>query len=143
MAVNEDLFPELSKEGYTITSDPDPGYNCIAWAAGFNDRFMDPADGYDWPSDLPKNHELDTLVMLYEGLGYDLCDDGNFEPEYEKVAIYGIGGEYEHATRQLANGAWTSKLGLDDDIEHPRAESLAGDHYGPVVHYLKRRVLVG
>ncbi|MBI1902313.1 MAG: hypothetical protein HYS13_14530 [Planctomycetia bacterium] len=137
MAVNEDLFPNL-KSDYTCTSPPDERYNCIAWAAGVTDEWWDPVDGV-WPDELPNDDSLVTLVKLYEGIGFDLCADGDLEAGFEKIPLYGMEGVYEHAARQLPNGRWTSKLGPDDDIEHPRADSLAGDHYGPVVHFLKRK----
>jgi hypothetical protein len=40
----------------------------------------------------------------------------------------------------LVDGSWTSKLGPDDDIEHPTPESLAGGAYGNVVRTLKRPI---
>jgi hypothetical protein len=83
-----------------------------------------------------------TLVMVFATLEYALCDSDNCEAGYEKIAIYGKGSEddeYEHVARQLADGTWTSKLGPDDDINHPTLDSLAGGSYGKVLKIMKRK----
>jgi hypothetical protein len=72
-------------------------------------------------------------------MGFEECETGALEDDYEKIAIYGdaVEDEWEHAARQLPSGEWTSKMGIiDDDIVHPRAESVAGDWFGPIVKYL-------
>jgi hypothetical protein len=76
--------------------------------------------------------------MMYEGKGFELCADGSPEPGCEKIALYGTDDEYEHAALQLPDGRWTSKLGKEDDIVHPRPESVAGGSYGEVLHFMKR-----
>ncbi len=43
-----------------------------------------------------------------------------------------------HAARQLKNGTWTSKLGVEDDISHPSPDALAGGSYGDVKLIMKR-----
>ena len=69
-----------------------------------------------------------------------MCESADHEPEYDKIAIYGDGGEYTHVARQLAvDGTWTSKLGPDDDINHATPEALAGGAYGNVVKIMRRR----
>jgi hypothetical protein len=138
VTINESLFPKLVSEGYTLTSDPDEGYNCIAWAAGVDDGWWDPADGYPWPNGVPRNYEPDTLVRVFETLGYQRCDDDSLEIDFEKVAIYANGALYEHAAKQLPNGRWTSKMGPDDDIEHGSLRALESDHFGKVTAILKR-----
>jgi hypothetical protein len=50
-----------------------------------------------------------------------------------------------HATRQVPSGKWTSKLGVNIDIEHNLVGSLedAGltdEEYGKVVQFLKRPI---
>lgn len=52
-------------------------------------------------------------------------------------------GEPTHAARQLPSGAWTSKLGEWEDIEHDTLEALEGSEgrgeaYGRVALILKR-----
>ncbi len=52
-----------------------------------------------------------SLQEVFAGLGFEECDDGSFEPGYQKVALYEDGGEYQHASIQMPNGAWRSKMG--------------------------------
>ena len=70
-----------------------------------------------------------------------MCEDGNLEPGYEKVAIYAMDGEPTHAARQLQNGWWTSKLGKYEDIDHDSLEELQGygfGDYGRVAVFMAR-----
>ncbi len=138
MVVHEISFPRMDGSHYRLTSPPNSSYNCIAWAVGTNDEWWDPDEDYFWPADLPRDYDVATLTMLYEGIGYDLCDNADLEDGFEKVAIYGQNGIYEHVTRQLPDGLWTSKLGPDDDISHDTHDRLEGPNYGEVLHILKR-----
>ena len=60
------------------------------------------------------------------------------------MALYGdAGGAPTHVARQLPSGAWTSKLGDWEDIEHQTLASLeerpgAAPAYGKVARILKR-----
>jgi hypothetical protein len=135
----ERLFPKLSAAGYQVTSPADPRYNCIAWAAGHDDRWWEPATGpgYYWPAGVPEEWTLAALVQVFETLGYMGCADGNPEPDYEKVALFAEEGEATHAARQLPDGRWTSKMGKQEDIIHTLA-ALHGGPYGLVVQFLRR-----
>ena len=137
----ETIFPNITLSGYSVTSPASPYYNCIAWAAGEEDRcwWPDPWHGYYWPSNVPRQVTLEAFVLAYESLGYVRCADKSLEPGIEKVALYASAqGEPTHAARQLPNGEWTSKLGKIEDIEH-KLEGLIGSEYGSVVAFLKRR----
>jgi hypothetical protein len=59
----ENTFPDLSKTGYRLTSDEDAMYNCIAWAAGEDGRWWEPAiaPGYFWHDTAPL---IDTVAAL-------------------------------------------------------------------------------
>ena len=57
----------------------------------------------------------------------------------EKVAIYAIGGRTKHMARQLPSGAWTSKLGDLEDIEHESLSALEGSDYGNVAMIMARK----
>jgi hypothetical protein len=140
MTVHESYFPRLAADGYRITSDPSEEQNCIGHAAGRPGEWWDPAVDDVWPDSVPRDYTVDSLVAVFLTLGYALCDSGTHEAGYEKIAIYSNGDEYTHAARQLVDGSWTSKLGPDDDIEHPTPESLAGGTYGNVVRMLKRPI---
>ena len=132
MSVHERLFPRMRQEGYRITSPATEQYNCIAWAAGADDVWWDPAEDYAWPDGVPRNYATASLVSVFEGLGYGVCDSADLEAGFEKVAVYGDATTYHHAARQLSSGKWTSKLGPDEDIEHRSPESLS-EYYGAAI----------
>ena len=123
MAVNwtANLFPRLNSCPHADTSDFDPKYNCIAWAATDITRWWSPIAGYYWPPDVDRGRTLDHYVAAYATVDYAPCgSDGSVEPGWEKVALYGktlITGQtvIEHAARQLRDGGWTSKMGKSED----------------------------
>lgn len=139
MAVNESYFPDLSRTGYRPTSPPDPQYNCIDWAAGFNDIWWWPdPDGFDhWPACAPRQRTLTAFVIALGTVGFLPCPDESLEPGWEKIALYATSDGPTHAARQLKNGRWTGKLGPDDDIEHT-LDGLCGSLYGTVIQLLRR-----
>jgi len=146
----EDEFPKLLADGYTITSQDTPEYNCFAWAMYDTSDWWSPLQsyGYYWPGDrLPRNTKLETFIALYGYEGQFVpCDDGELEQGYEKIALFvHTNGNVTHAARQKSSGVWTSKLGQKEDIEHLILTSLedAGtglDDYGRVVQFLKRPI---
>lgn len=138
MTINELEFPRLRELGYEIKSDPDTGYNCIAWAAGENHRWWDPVPGRYWPVGVTRAYSIEALAQAYATLGFVNCDDATHEPGIQKIALFGMPEEYLHAARQLRNGLWTSKLGPDDDIRHASPDSLVSDAYGSVLRIMCR-----
>ncbi len=131
-------FPRLSLENHRPTSSATDDYNCIAWAYGLNDRWMEPASGYGWwPPGITNELTVDAFIELYASIGYELCEDAALEDDFEKVAIYAERGEPLHAARQLLDGQWTSKLGGDIDIEHASPDLVEG-YYGRVAAYMRR-----
>jgi hypothetical protein len=135
----EQTFPNLRASGYRITGPATKRYNCIAWAAGDQDAWWqgELADAY-WPEGIPADGTVQSLVALFQSLGYQLCASPELEQDFDKVAIYAKGAEYTHAARQLADGGWTSKLGQSVQIEHATLDALVGEAYGVVAHILKR-----
>ena len=107
-----DLFPNLTKDNYKITSPDTKDYNCIAWAYGINNKTMWPGylDRY-WPADCESIDERSTIIQLYLNDGYIRCENGDLEYGYQKVAIYATSEGPKHAARQLPSGKWTSKIG--------------------------------
>jgi hypothetical protein len=136
----ESVFPEIKKDGYVITSQVTSQYNCIAWAAGDDSAWWDPAEGYYWPENIPRKHSADTLRAVFSHLGYVECESAQREEGYDKVALYGDDGEWTHAARMLGSGRWTSKLGPQEDIEHSTPMGLVGADYGKVLCIMKRPV---
>jgi hypothetical protein len=124
-------FPNLNHGGWQITSDPSEDYNSIAWAAGLTSRWWWPDGLEDWPAGAPCEETITAFAAALGTTGYVPCDNGDWEVDTEKVALYAIGDRPKHAARQLPNGKWTSKLGAGHDIEH--------DSLGAVVLFLKRQ----
>jgi hypothetical protein len=141
MAISFQQFPNSQREPFTKTSDFDTSYNCIAWAAEDSSRWYepDPVGIFFWPVGIPRNYSIKAYIALYQYLGYECCDDGEFEAGYEKVAIFSVDNvTASHASRQLNVSSWTSKLGKDMDVSHS-IFSISGGYYGNVVQFLKRQ----
>lgn len=137
----EESFPGLTKHGYSQESPYDPGYNCIAWAAGDSSRVWWPEPGGDgyWPPRITREETLDAFIEAFRSLGYEPCGHGRPERRCEKIAIFvSKAGSPTHAARQLTSGRWASKMGKSVDIEH-HLLALRGDEYGEVGQYMKRR----
>ena len=149
----EACFPKLKADGATKTSEATNQYNCIAWSAACDIRhWWEPEKlepWYYWPPDLPPNdYAFENFIRLFQNIGYKKHSNPTFEIFYEKVALYAIYGSIEpnkwgfaHVCHQLHSGAWSSKLGPAEDIQHNSVESLEGDasEYGHVRIILKRR----
>jgi hypothetical protein len=135
-------FPNLRKLGFKRTSES-AYYNCVAYAVGDFKRKWWPGDyppfwSVDyWPDEVPKDETLEAFVLALATVRYEMSNDGNPELGFEKVAIYALGGVVKHAALQQQNGAWRSKLGSAEDIEHT-LDGLEGPTYGKVVAFLKR-----
>jgi len=130
-------FPRLDKS-VSPASPYDPKYNCIAWALGMNDRcwWPKPPDGY-WPLGVSEETKISAFEAMFAIFGYEQCDSGRLEAQYEKIALYARNGIPTHAARQLRNGRWTSKCGSDIDIEH-KLKDLEGPAYGKVALFFRR-----
>src|SRR5437660_406471 len=110
----ERLFPALREVGFEATSPRDPGYNCVAWAAGDTTRWWWPAESpfAYWPNGVEREESLTSFIRAFATLGYEPASSGDYEPQFEKLAIFASGdGVPTHVARQIAGGAWTSKLG--------------------------------
>lgn len=143
------MFPDLRKEDYRVTSEEDRKYNCIAHAADRSDVPWWPVeegtDGGFWPAGVPREETLDAFVLAYGTQGYVPCDSADVEPGCEKIALYvNADGTPSHAAKQTSSGAWSSKLGNWEDIEHKTLANLEASPggaagYGKVARILKRR----
>src|SRR5271168_1376075 len=137
------IFPLLESASFKITSPEDVQYNCVAWAASPSETrrkwWPAPSPFYFWPTE-PREETIESFRKAFGRLGYASCDTNDFEPGYEKLAIYaGEDNVPTHMVRQLSSGHWTSKLGELEDIEHQTLEQLSGSDYGRVVQVLKRK----
>lgn len=135
-----DLFPRLRGSGYRVTSPATAEYNCIAWAAEDTESWWwpDRLRQYFWPPGIPRNESIEAFVALFESFGYEVCDDADQEVGFEKIAIYiDSNDKVTHASRQLESGAWTSKVGRLEDIEHA-LDGVSGSRYGSAAVIMRR-----
>lgn len=133
------IFPKLTDDNSRVTSEA-AYYNCIAWAAGRNDTWLEPVPGCEWPDGLEREFTPKVVEKLFANLGFETCDGKEHERGFEKIAIYGLEGECTHAARQLPDGKWTSKLGLRHDIEHSCPHDLEGEDYGEILCLMKKPI---
>ncbi len=135
-------FPNLNPGNFRPTSPINRNYNCIAWAAEVDDEFWWPSPAPDaaWPKDVPQEESIPAFIAAYATLGYEVCQDGLHENDYQKVAVYALNGIPTHAARSLANGKWTSKLGRNIDIEHDDLDCVNGPVYGAPHVFLRKKL---
>ena len=136
-------FPALTSDTFELTSPTDRRYNCIAWAAGETHRkwWPDRFNTMHWPKGIPREVTLEAFVAAYQSLGYNCCESDVPETGYEKIAIFArADGKPAHAARQLPSGAWTSKLGDEQDIEHEQLRGVESQAYGLVVQIMRREI---
>jgi hypothetical protein len=143
----EERFPGLQTSPFRVTSPATRDYNCIAWAAGDTTRWWWPDpdpdnDAVYWPSNIPIEETTGAFAAALATLGYAPCSGDEFEPGFEKVALFATGTVPAHAARQLPSGRWTSKLGRSEDIEH-ELNAVSGAAYGTVVQVFKRATNAG
>ena len=139
----EQCFKSLVAAGYRVCSPKDTTYNCIAYAADDKTRKWDPGmipfPGYYWPPAAKRGDDPDSLRSAIEAIGYSVCTGGDIEIGFERIAIYVDGnGKWQHAARQESNGTWVSKLGDEEDVNHPTEHCFGDSIYGTVVYYMER-----
>lgn len=136
-------FPNSFIDPFLITSNYTTSYNCIAWAYEDDTRWYwpDPSNIYYWPENIPREVTLNAFIHLFSAIGYEICPDETSELNYCKIAIFiDLSGIPTHASRQLLNGFWTSKLGVEIDVQHT-IRSMEGGDYGTVAIYMKRQIV--
>jgi len=134
------LFPNSTDTPFLATSPKSSSYNCIAWAYGDNTRWYwpIPQNSCFWPSGAPRVLNLNSFILLFQTINYEICENGIHEVELEKIAIFtDKDGIPTHAARQLRNGFWTSKLGEDIDVQHT-IEAMENGFYGNANTYMSR-----
>ncbi len=138
------IFPGLANTSFRVTSAATRDYNCIAWAAGETNRWWWPDPDIDneavyWPPNVPREETVEAFVAAFAVVGYEPCVGEEFEPGFEKVALFAKENHPEHAARQLPSGRWTSKLGFLEDIEHD-LHAVSGAEYGLIVRIMRRSI---
>jgi hypothetical protein len=135
------FVPGLRTTPFRITSPADRKCNCIAWAVSdVSDWWWPEGKAPDtvWPDSAAREVTFSAFTAAFSTVGYVVGGDESLEPGIEKVAILAdAAGRPTHAARQLPTGAWTSKLGNAEDIEH-ELRALEGEIYGTVALILRR-----
>ena len=135
-------FPNLKLDEFIITSRINFFYNCFAWAAGYDNVVMQPSNNtmYCWLTG-EIGETLENFEKQYQHFGFERTDNSELEVGIEKAAFYVKDNIVQHASRQLENGWWTSKLGqFGEDIAHKALKGLEGEVYGQVEMIMKRTV---
>lgn len=134
-------FPLLRGATHQKTSESTTKYNCIAWAVGDTTRAWWPdtayARQYYWPLGIPREATIEAFAKMFQGFGFSPCNSGEYEAGYVKIALYAKNRIPTHAAKQSDNGLWSSKLGDEEDLDHP-LEALVGLHYGQVIMFFRK-----
>lgn len=136
------FFPHLgTDQHYELLSEQTPIYNCIAWAMGFNDRWVDTVQtpGHWWPDGVQRNEDPQSLVDAFLAVGFEKSDNDHFEVDYDKVALFQKEGKWTHASRIESDDVEYSKFGGSFDGVHSH-NVFSGSIYGDEYAYLRRPI---
>jgi hypothetical protein len=80
------------------------------------------------------------MIEGYDLIGFEICDNGEPESGYDKIAIYVEGGDPVHVARLTPSGRWASKLGDFEDIEHEALHDVDDGiwDYGVARQFMRR-----
>lgn len=143
------VFPDLANDkNFKILSEQTPVYNCIAWAMGYNDRWVDPNlyAGCWWPNGAMRSMAPEALIQAFQVEGFEISDNGLLEDGYSKVVLYKnlVGDQWTHAARIVADDIEHSKFGQSFDGQHSHAvlcrtgKGYSDQSYGTAFAYMKR-----
>ncbi|MCD8312553.1 MAG: hypothetical protein LUC24_00145 [Bacteroidales bacterium] len=144
------FFPDLAEDpNFEVLSEPDDTYNCIAWAMGFNDRWVDQycdAPGHWWPTGVKPGTSADDLIHAFEAVGFTKTEDGMPEQGYSKVVLYKKPDrdEWTHAARIVSETKEYSKFGQKWDATHSHnvlcntGLGFEDSSYGEAYAFMKR-----
>ena len=110
-------------------------YNCIAYALGMQDRWVDSADlPWHWWPPIHKGRKESDLVEAFRFFGFEECGmDDSIDADYDKVALYGNADGWTHAARVVSDGIYHSKFGASYDGTHSRGDVLKSQYGVPFV----------
>lgn len=133
----KDAFGEkLEHDGnFVIMSPTTYRYNCIAFAMGMKDRWVDSADlPWHWWPPVEKGWKDTDLVNAFRYFGFEECGmDDSTDGEYDKVALYHNANGWTHAARIVDDGLYHSKFGASYDGTHSRGDVLQAQYGDPFV----------
>lgn len=120
---------------FYLTSPNTYVYNCIAFAMGLEDRWVDSADlPWHWwpPFPIAKGETNECLIHAFEYFGFEKCDmDDNIDEGFDKVVLYGDNGKWQHAAKVVENGIYHSKFGEAFDGLHSGGDVLEQQYGRP------------
>lgn len=143
------VFPDLQSDtNFQILSPTTPIYNCIAWAMGYTDRWVDisPIAGHWWPIGVSRSLSPDALIKAFEAVGFELSNNELPEDNYDKVVLYKKEHieEWTHATKIISDDVEHSKFGAMWDGQHSHnvlcttGIGYEQQSYGIAYAYMKR-----
>lgn len=140
----EEWHPKLIGKNYKIieTTENILKFNCISYTLDIFDEWCGPSTP-SWPYEtISRIPILENYIEYFNTFGYEVCDNDEYEKEFDKIAIYvNKRGRVYHAARQYGN-KWRSKLGVSVIIEH-ELDWLSGfdaNNYGNIGSILKRKL---
>ena len=147
------VFPDLGSDAnFKVLSDRTQVYNCIAWAMGYSDRWVDPyfVPGHWWPSGVDRNLKTMSLINAFKAEGFELSDNDSPEDGYNKVVLYKKAtlDQWTHAARIVTKDIEHSKFGNAWDGQHSHnvlyntSKGQEEYSYGIAYAYMKKRVEV-
>lgn len=133
----EDAFGEKLEHdvNFVLKSPTTYQYNCIAYAMGMQDRWVDNADlPWHWWPLVDKGGKDTDLVKAFQYFGFEECGmDDSVDKQYDKVALYHNAEGWTHAARVVDEGLYHSKFGASYDGTHSRGDVLQAQYGDPFV----------
>jgi len=118
---------------FVLTSPTSYQYNCIAYAMGMQDRWIDCADlPWHWWPPVSKGSNESDLVEAFKYFGFEPCGmDDTLDVQYDKVALYHNDVGWTHAARVVNDGIYHSKFGASYDGTHSCGDVLKAQYGEP------------
>ncbi|MGN6146965.1 MAG: DUF7689 domain-containing protein [Rhizomicrobium sp.] len=138
-AYYKQFFPMISDVAGKQTSQKDQKYNCIAHAFDDDQNFWWPKPRAFWPISYANMTAMEAFEAWFAADGWEETQNQSVEEGFKKIALYALNGIPTHAARLLADGRWTSKLGIDIDLAHA-LDDLTGPAYGVVIRFYQKPI---
>lgn len=133
---------KLEHDGnFMLTSPFTYRYNCIAYAMGMQDRWVDGANlPWHWWPPVHKGMDVSDLIEAFRFFGFEECGmDDSLDIEYDKVALYCNAEGWTHAARVVGNGVYHSKFGASYDGTHSNGDVLEAQYGNPFIIMRRRK----
>ena len=131
--------PLKSDVNFKLSSPFSFQYNCIAFAMGMTDRWVDHGDiPWHWWPPVERGSSVEHLKNAFRYFGFEECGmDDTIDDQYDKVALYQLADCWTHAARIVASGIFHSKFGESYDGYHSSGDVLQAQ-YGNVCLIMRR-----